>query len=748
MLTAQEKAPARKIMPRRIKIDMNMQVQEISKSTSLVTLVSRALLICLFLVNVALVVHYIGYEYQAYFHSDAAVKNLLAREIYKNHTYFPNDWNYVNGDLWVLFGQTYIIPLLSFFKNDFRLHAFSGIVSAFLILCGTYLVAGIATRSFWLKILAVTAVAAGISGLLAENLYGQISYGYVYYFTCFIIYGAWKFIAEGTLNRNSYLWGIFVCLLFFLAFLGNPQRAAASFALPVLGAIVIAALAGKQRNTAPGQDGHAILMPWRNHAFLIAAIAIGAVGGSAFHMRVIAHVNDIRGAAYAVWLSYPKMVENFGFVISQILSIFGALPQSGEMVFNGSGVYDALRLFAGVALMALIPVALFKGIRDSDSETAFFYTSISLLISIFIFLQITTSVPDMRDPVQTARYLVPGLVLCLIAVVVQAFQFKAIFLRIVSIAVIAILATSGYRALLGSGLSNSISFDAAGQEIAHRRSLIDFLKKNDLRYGYANYWNSGLYSVLSGEDTLIRQVSFEGGIPQPMRHLSSDAWYRADAWTGTTFLLMTEQESSQLKLNAIARYDLKPSKVLEFQTPRGIINSPENSADSLSASPVEKWIIYVFDRNIAENLPGWDLTYARPSQFIVGPTTPHAIGSYSADSTPGELSATAEEKGFLYFGPYIKVPAGHYTVEFNLSMKNAAGGTDTPVTLDVVSDRGRTVHASAKPARQGGLRYELPFQLESKVADLEFRVLSAGGVELKIYSTKISKSSTKSDTEK
>jgi len=724
-----------------------MRAQKISRTASRFIVASRALLVLLLFINIVLVAYYIGHEYQAYFHSDAAVKNLLAREIYKSHTYFPSDWNYVNGDLWVLFGQTYIFPLLPFFKNDFRLHAFSGFISAILILCGTYLVAGIATRSFWLKILAVTVVAAGISGLLAENLYGQISYGYVYYFTCFILYGAWKFLAEGRLNRNSCAWGFLVCLLFFLAFVGNPQRATASFALPVLGAIVIAAFSA-MRNAESAEGSHPNLAPWLNHALLIAVIAIAALLGSAFHMRIIAHVNDIRGVAHAVWLSYPKMTENFGLVISQILSVFGALPTSGELVFDGSGVYDALRLLAGAALTALIPVALFRGIRVSNPETAFFYTSVSLVIGLFIFLQITTSVPDMKDPIQSARYLIPGLVLSIIAVIFQTFQFKSIFLRIVSITVVVVLATSGYRALLGSGLSNSISFDAAAQEISHRKSLIEFFKTHGLKYGYASYWNAGVYTVLSGEDTLIRQVNFESGIPQPMRHLSSDAWYRADAWTGATFLLMTERESSQLDLHALIKYGLTPTKKLKFQTPRTMIISPAASSEILSDSPVENWIIYVFDRNIAESIPGWDLTYATPSLYFVGPTTPHTIGSYLKDSASAVLSATADEKGFLYFGPYIKVPAGKYTVVFDLHMNSAAASKNTPVTVDVVSDRGRIVHASAKPVGEGNLLYELPFELKSKVADLEFRVASAGGVDLKVYSTKISKKISKLGIEK
>jgi len=78
--------------------------KKIGMSLALLFLTCNFLLLCWYLFVV----------YKTGFHSDSAAKVLLAREIVETGQYFPRDWNFVNGDLFVLFGHTFIIPLLAF----------------------------------------------------------------------------------------------------------------------------------------------------------------------------------------------------------------------------------------------------------------------------------------------------------------------------------------------------------------------------------------------------------------------------------------------------------------------------------------------------------------------------------------------------------------------------------------------------------------------------------------------------------
>ena len=145
-------------------------------------------------VNVALMAYYICRGYRSDFHSDSAIKNLLAQEMFETGSYFPPDWNYVNGDLWIVFGQAFVLPLIPWAKNGFMLHAFSGLISAGLILLGVWLVMSLFVESRWIRRIALITFAGGISALGAENLYGQVSYGSVLYMACFTLYLSWRYL--------------------------------------------------------------------------------------------------------------------------------------------------------------------------------------------------------------------------------------------------------------------------------------------------------------------------------------------------------------------------------------------------------------------------------------------------------------------------------------------------------------------------------------------------------------------------
>jgi hypothetical protein len=59
---------------------------------------------------------------------------LLAKEIYESGSYFPKDWTFVNGDIWIFSAHTIIIPLLRFFPAGYSVFAFSSVVMTAAIL--------------------------------------------------------------------------------------------------------------------------------------------------------------------------------------------------------------------------------------------------------------------------------------------------------------------------------------------------------------------------------------------------------------------------------------------------------------------------------------------------------------------------------------------------------------------------------------------------------------------------------------
>lgn len=113
---------------------------------------------------------------------------------------------------------------------------------------------------------------------------------------------------------------------------------------------------------------------------------------------------------------------------------------------------------------------------------------------------------------------------------------------------------------------------------ARQTALVDFLRENDLKYGYATYWNAGKNMVLSNFDVEIGGIILSDPI-QPHYWMSSDISYDPDNYAGETFLLLTKEENGLFSGTKGFERLGTATKVLEF----------------------ENYIIYVYSYNIAQN---------------------------------------------------------------------------------------------------------------------------------------------------
>ena len=672
--------------------------------TTRVVGIAKRLLPLVFVVSVVALIYYIFRGYLADFHSDAAVKNLLAQEVLRERTYFPSDWNYVNGDLWVLFGQALIIPLLPFFKNGYMLHAVSGLVFSVVVLLSLWLVSTMAIRGPWVRLAIITLFAGGVSAVMAENLFGQISYGNVLFISALTLYFGWRWL-EATSVKAGVIWGLAFATLIVLAFWGNPQRAVAYDAAPMSAALVAWAYAKGSlviwrpglRRWVPSQTAWRAIGLWT-------ILVISAGAGTLLYAVSIAGVNNIEGAASARWLNFNDMVKNLWFSIQGALGIFGGVPPEGGAVTSLAGVYFALRLISTLILLSLMPVAIVGLLRDSMPSARMLGAFVGAGLAVFVFLQITTTTPDMSDPITSARYMLPSLAMGVIAVAALA---ESRGLRSVS----GIAGWFVIVMLLSSLISplNPLSRVYRHYEESPPQKLASELKRRGLEYGYATYWNAGATTVLSDGDVRVRQIRFEAAIPTPYRHLSSNYWFRPEAWKKKTFLVLTDEELAGFDKERFFALTGQPEEEFRF----------------------ENMNIWVFSYNIASRMPGWDKARAADPDLDVRitPLSRHAIGSLQEAQGVYALEAKKGEAGFLHFGPYVDLAPGHYSAAFDVS-------SDSPVTagyVDVVGDLGRKVLAKSDiPANQDGVM-TLSFEVgPDRMGGVEFRVYSDGAGRLRL----------------
>jgi hypothetical protein len=648
-------------------------------------------LLCIFLLlNIFLLSKYIFHEYLAYFHSDSAAKVLLAVEIYDRGDFFPKDWNYVNSDLFIVFGHVFIIPLLKFMMPGYEVHAISGFISALLIMLGVAALLG-AMKVPRTRVIAVLAVvSAGFSGFVAENFYGQVSYGPAIYLTCFLLCSCIHFLDDGRIGSGRAWAGLFFVILFLVVW-ANPVRALVIYCIPLFCALAYPLIC----------DTSISLRSKNALKVLCCLLFFSIIVGGVLHILTLRGVNNVYGVAGAKWLSYDLMARNIGLLMQEFLAILGGIPPANDSVTSIWGIYFAARLMAALLIMVLVPFAVFRIFAKNSviGKIPIIFSVIAFLI--ILFFQIFTSVPEMSDPIQSARYLVPSVFLLVLLTLVHPLDYKRDFIFSAALlAVFSVNIVSAYFNYFRSNINSQVSI-SSGEIIEGRAKFIEFLAENKLNYGYATFWNSGKNSVLSDGRSLIRQVLINGGLPMPMRHLSSNAWYLPDAWTGETFLMLNQEESKAIDWARMKRMGAVPYRVLKY----------------------EQFEFYVFKENIAGIIPGWDYEYRKEQSFRADPQSLTQVGKYigSADNDGGVIVADKGARGAVHYGPYINVGAGNYVVTFNVDADFNEKGS---VRLDVASAPDQRIINEITLDQM-----EKPFEMlvsVNKLRTLEFRVWALG----------------------
>lgn len=523
------------------------------------------------LANSILLAWYVIFLYKGLIHSDSAVKVLLGNEIFRTGQFFPSEWNYVNGDLFILFGQALIAPMLWFMKPGFAVHAISGIITSLVLGGAFYLLVKQQASSRYAPWLALAFITAGLSGFSAENLYGQTAYGVILTLSCIV-----GFLSCSILKSNVVPFGKATALFLILIFASwsNPLRAVVSYFFPIGAAVIYYALYARRE----------MLIDKAKTVYgLLILFFLSLVIGYLLHAYTINQVNNIAGVSSARWLNYEEIGRNFSLIAKGILAIFGALP-ANEPIFSVAGIAVGLKITVLAGLIFILPTVFRDLLSNKKSENKIFVIYAMSAGGLAIFIQLFTSVPDMIDPIQSSRYLVPSIFLIIALVIVWATEGQRSLKKYVVNGLILILALSGVQAYTKQGLSSEPN-SFAPQIIIQRQELVNFLQQNNLHYGYAGYWSAGVISVLSDGDVRIRQVNLVEGLPMPMRHLSSDDWYRKGAWRGRTFILLTEAETNLLSFQKLEAAGAKIVDKLSFHG----------------------YNIFVFDENIALYFSGWNI---------------------------------------------------------------------------------------------------------------------------------------------
>ncbi|HYQ23620.1 hypothetical protein [Stenotrophomonas sp.] len=645
------------------------------------TLLAAALLA----VNLVLLAMFLFVSYKGFFHSDSAVRVLLAQEMHETGRFFPAGWNYVNKDLMILFAQLGVWPLQFFQEGSYTLYALAGVAVAAVILGSVWWFSGLLGGSTWQRVLALAVLAGGVSASIEEDIFGQAAYGILLTLSCLLAVLTWKSMAA--VPRRRPVWWALLFVLVLLCTWSNPQRAAATYLLPLYCGLAAYWWGGEWRSRA-----HASVP-------VVVATVLGFVIGAGLSVWTLTQVNNNAGVGAAHWLDFNAMAGNLVHTAHGLVALLGGLPAAGGTVISAQGIYAAMRLLAALILLVLMGRTVLAFCRSASAQARFVGGMVAGLAACFLFLHVTTTVADMNDPVSVARYLAPATTLALLLVICAPLQHASRLGAVLMVGLSLLLASNSVVRF------NPGSMIHPGWQNPQRDALVAELKAMGLKYGYATYWNAGALTVLSGGDVKIRQVEVFDGLPVPMRHLSSDHWYEPEAWQGETFLLLTDQEAASLNWGSLTRYAGQPVREARIGDKR----------------------VIVFKQNLALDVPGWSAVLRKPLRIDAAPDGSKTVGRWVGSTQ--SLKTFPGETGYLQFGPYTLLGRGTYRVTFDV-----VGRADAPqqvvALVDVVAAGGTQVLGSKEVRGDGSAQHIIEFRLDKPVATLEMRVAATGAGEV------------------
>ena len=633
----------------------------------------------LLLLNFILLVVFLSTTYRGFFNSDSAVRNLLAQEMVDTGHFFPPGWNYVNKDLMVVFAQLGVWPLLYFFDNSYTLFAVVGVVCCILILASIWWFTGLLGGAIWQRLLALAALTGGLSAVAAEGMFGQAAYGFMLMLTCISAVLGWKSLGVDTPRRP--LWWVLLFAIVTLATWSNPQRAVATYLLPLycgLAALIWGAgWQSRMKASIP----------------VVVVSVMGVLLGAVLSGWTLTKVNNNSGVGVANWLDFDGMVGNAVRTLQGLIALLGGIPVKGATMVDALGIYQALRLVAAVIILVMMVRKIVQLCASTDGRARFAGGVVAGAISCFVFLQVTSTIPDMNDPISVSRYMVPSVALGLMALFCSPLVPGMRFAATVKVGLALLLASNTVLTF------NPESMLYKGWYIPGRDELVEDLKAKGVPYGYASYWEASPITVLSRGKVTVRPIVVINGELLPMRHLSSDRWFEPEAWNGETFLLLSDAEIATINWGILARHLGQPVR----------------------EERIGQRTMFVFKDNVARHLPGWSLTLHEPLRIDAAPDGARTVGQW-VDSAKG-LQSKAGEGGYLHYGPYSSLAAGNYVATFDVTGK-ADKATQVVGSVDAAAFGGKLVMGTTEVLGDGKEHHILKFQLERPVRNLELRVVS------------------------
>lgn len=583
----------------------------------LITILAALTIICIFTI------------YKLGFHSDFAAANILAREQLRTGQLLPDTWNTSTG-IFLVFYNLLIVPFSLFIKDQLVLHSMAVtivlLIFAFLL---RYFSQKIVGSNFYLVVLCF--FFSGTSSVVVAMAFAEAAYLISVLDNILLLTLFFKAVSNNFSVKSKKYYRLLLVYVAYLCLYGVLNLAYQ--VLPFLGSMVLFFIL--EHATVPShQLKQEFSRTIKLIAFLLVSIVVGLLGAN-----YLAEAVEFQSQANITYAGYSNQASAFvGFILSAIGY------RGGVQLFSLPGLMNAVIIAAFLAMLVCC-IQLFRKYHEQSFEVKILMNFSLVIFCIYLYFDflIYCTVAG------TERYFFKPLFFLYIlsGYYIYTYIFQKGFLsKIVAIVSIAIFSLPYAVA----GIPNILNYPKLHNE---QLGLVNYLKGNGLKHGYATFWNAGNNMVLSNFDIEIGGVLLQEYIV-PYRWLSSDISYDPDSYTGESFLMLTDAEA----------------EVFENQIGFAVLGDPSQILS------YDGFKIYVYPYNIAEN-DFYGRGYSNTEMIDTMVTS-----SEQMRQLDGTISISAGE---VVYGPYITLSRGEYQIDIDFSE------IGSEIYMRLTSDAGETL---------------------------------------------------------
>jgi len=312
----------------------------------------------------------------------------------------------------------------------------------------------------------------------------------------------------------------------------NPVRFLVYYIAPFFGAFLLLLHAEREMLLGGGEKGSwrtALLPRVIPAAAIIAVLLLGVIS----YKLLLAGVQHAEGANQALLVPLQNLPFHLAYSVLGLLSFIGAEWQDKVELASVAGVASLLKL--GLYPVALVLPACYarRNFRRMDQAQRYFLALSYLGFALIFFLYSVSTLHDggAYAARNNIRYIIPYLMLVLVCPVVMW--------RFFSRSAKAVLVVAFLLAIAGTW--KNISPEGWRETAKARTDLVETLKSRGLVTGYAPYWESHVFTVLSKGEVSIRPIDIDWRGIGLCLWLSSDRWYEKGYADGKVFFLVPKE---------------------------------------------------------------------------------------------------------------------------------------------------------------------------------------------------------------